>query len=108
LKGLQIGEVIMTKTVNTDGSVTIGLKHKIKGLDNADQTSITLKRPKGAQMRRVNLGMLDDGDHLMRVIGDLAGLPPPIIDQLDAEDIIQGLRPQIFDFFGLSPRTSGN
>lgn len=93
-------------TRNADGSVTVDLHFPIQH-EAAPLARVTLRRLKGAQYRKVDVSMLASGDHMLRLIGQLAVLPPPSVDQLDGEDITR-LSKVVMGFFGQSPATGAS
>lgn len=95
----------MSNVTNDDGSVTVPLNYPIQ-VEGNPVTSLTLKRLKGAQFRKVNLARLTNGDDLAKIIETLAAIPPSSVDQLDGADLAS-LTEVILGFFGKGPATGG-
>jgi hypothetical protein len=55
--------------------------------DGATVTEITLRRPKGRDMKRAaNTGGSNPGDATAEMIANLAEISPKLLDELDGED----------------------
>ena len=54
---------------------------------------LSIRRPKGKQLRRLNLDELDKAplDLLMNLLADLAGQPSEMIDEMEIEDLMAGV-----------------
>ncbi|HEY1505759.1 MAG TPA: phage tail assembly protein [Stellaceae bacterium] len=78
------GQPIDGTRKNDDGTVTIFLETPIKVM-NRDVDEITLKRPRGKQMRGLDS---DPGvmSATLKFVAALANIPPSSVDDLDAAD----------------------
>lgn len=67
-------------------------------------TELKFRRPKGKDIRRIrDMGELT-GDDNMNLIGQLCGKAPPVIDELDLEDIT-AIGALVDGFFKSGPKT---
>jgi len=82
-------------------SVTIKLEYPFK---NGEETisEVVLQRPKGGQLRKLPSEM--DMDAILDFAGTLSGLPPNVIDDMDAEDIMT-IQEEISGFLGSGQKT---
>lgn len=56
-------------------------------------SELKFRRPRGKELRRLNLGMLDnpDFDFLMNLGADLSAQDPKVFDLMEAEDVISSI-----------------
>lgn len=71
-----------------------GPKHTITlnyPIEHGGQTykTLELRRPKAGDVRAMGKGSGSDADKSMRLIADLAEVPPAVIDELDMDDLSQ-------------------
>lgn len=86
-------------------STTIILKHPIKANGQVLE-EITLERPRVKHLKVVD-GVKGEVEKTALLIGELAGIPPSGVDQLDAEDFA-ALAEVIGGFFGAAPKTGAS
>lgn len=93
-------------TENDDGSVTIDLRVPV--MHGSEQIErMTLKRLKGKHMRALGGGMEKAGmAEILSLAGRVSGLPPVVVDELDAVDCVV-VAEVIGGFFESGPRTGG-
>lgn len=65
-------------------SVTLGIPFTVNGLETSQ---ITLRRPKVADLRRMDAVKGGDLAKTLWMIGQLAGLSPQEVDEIDAGDL---------------------
>jgi Phage tail assembly chaperone proteins, E, or 41 or 14 len=88
---------------NDDGSVTVTLKFPIS-VEGERANSLTVRRLKGKQLKKIDLRGLTKGDAMLGVISQLTGVAPPYLDELDADDFAE-ISEVITSFFGKSRAT---
>jgi hypothetical protein len=77
------GQEIERTQTNADGSVTVSLASPIKVM-NEERGTLTLKRPRAKQLRKIGKGGVDDA---LKLIAALANVPDPTLDELDSFDL---------------------
>ena len=82
---------------NEDKSVTIYLLEPIRYGENEVFETMTFKRPKAKQMRKVNLESLGVDD-ILNLAGKLGGYAPSVMDELGMDDLFE-LSEVVGDFF---------
>jgi hypothetical protein len=74
--------------MQTKGKRMTDLKLKFPiAVDGAEKTSLTFRRPKAGDFRRMDKQSGSDLDKTYWLIGALTGLTPAEVDDLDAEDL---------------------
>lgn len=76
-----------TKT-NEDRSITITLSEPIIGPDGQQLTELTLRRPKGKDLRAMDKATGELGK-TFALAQQLSGIPAPMLDNLDGADVIE-------------------
>lgn len=73
------------------------LKHPVKDENGIELTSVNVRRIKMKDLRAVEKEQGGDLDHQAMLISRLTGMIPPVVDELDVEDIL-GISELIGDF----------
>lgn len=81
------------------------LNHPIQFGDRA-VTELQLRRPRGKDIRRFNLGPNSGVADFLALAEKLAAEPPALIDELDGEDALR-LANEVAGFLASSPQTGG-
>lgn len=79
-------------------STTINLKHPIQ-LEGRELKSITLRRPKVADILRAKKASEDDAEQEVATVAALAGIPPAAVEDLDLADY-KVIQKALAGFFG--------
>ncbi|WP_018694449.1 phage tail assembly protein [Algicola sagamiensis] len=56
-------------------------------IDGVETNQLNLRRPKGKDIKKMQLSKKDELVKSYEFFADLAGIPPSVIDEMDAEDL---------------------